>query len=270
MEFHTFGNRSRKAVILVHGVMTPWQIWEPIAQTLSREYYVVIPALDGHVEEYPSPFLSLADEVQQIERYIRKHLQGEVHALCGLSMGGAVCWEIYTRGICRVEHLVMDGAPLIPMPGILRSVMTRQYIHILRQSRCRSPRLLNNFTRYFLPEQYLIPFLKIMDLLEEESIQAMIRDVGAGQSIAGGSPETGILYFYGTTLNERYSLKTGRKLRKAYPQAKITALPGYSHGELTIYHPELWLQHVRAFLGAGSERSAGPVTGKLKYRTENG
>ena len=28
MLFNVFGNKNNKSVVLVHGVLTPWQIWE--------------------------------------------------------------------------------------------------------------------------------------------------------------------------------------------------------------------------------------------------
>ena len=27
MIFHTYGNKENKAVVLIHGMLTPWQIW---------------------------------------------------------------------------------------------------------------------------------------------------------------------------------------------------------------------------------------------------
>lgn len=32
MNFHTFGNKEGSAVILIHGMLTPWQIWNKAAE----------------------------------------------------------------------------------------------------------------------------------------------------------------------------------------------------------------------------------------------
>ena len=28
MNFHTFGDESKPVILLIHGVLTPWQVWE--------------------------------------------------------------------------------------------------------------------------------------------------------------------------------------------------------------------------------------------------
>ena len=51
MIFHTFGDPSAKPVVLIHGMLNPWQLWEDAAEHFSKEYYVVVPELDAHTEE---------------------------------------------------------------------------------------------------------------------------------------------------------------------------------------------------------------------------
>ena len=50
MIFHTFGNKENKAVVLIHGVLTPWQIWNTAIDKFRSRYYVVVTELDGHTE----------------------------------------------------------------------------------------------------------------------------------------------------------------------------------------------------------------------------
>ena len=50
MIFHTFGDPSAKPVVLIHGMLNPWQLWEDAAEHFSKEYYVVVPELDAHTE----------------------------------------------------------------------------------------------------------------------------------------------------------------------------------------------------------------------------
>ena len=51
MIFHTFGDPSAKPVVLIHGMLNPWQLWKDAAEHFSKEYYVVVPELDAHTEE---------------------------------------------------------------------------------------------------------------------------------------------------------------------------------------------------------------------------
>ena len=34
MIFHTFGDNHNLAILLIHGVLTPWQIWEDADQAI--------------------------------------------------------------------------------------------------------------------------------------------------------------------------------------------------------------------------------------------
>ena len=51
MIFHTFGNDSGKAILLIHGMLNPWQIWKEVSDAFSNEYFVIIPELDAHTQE---------------------------------------------------------------------------------------------------------------------------------------------------------------------------------------------------------------------------
>ena len=66
MKFHTVGNESGKIIVLIHGMLNPWQIWMDVANAFSEEYYVVIPELDAHTQEEPSHFISVEDEAAKI------------------------------------------------------------------------------------------------------------------------------------------------------------------------------------------------------------
>ena len=41
MIFHTFGDVSKKPVLLIHGMLNPWQLWEEAAEHFSKECYVI-------------------------------------------------------------------------------------------------------------------------------------------------------------------------------------------------------------------------------------
>ena len=90
MIFHTFGDQNNKVILLIHGMLTPWQIWEDATSHFSKDYYVVVPELDGHTEDATSQFLSVESEAEQIREYVLRKFNGKIHALCGLSMGGRI------------------------------------------------------------------------------------------------------------------------------------------------------------------------------------
>lgn len=119
MIVHTFGNNENKAVMLIHGMLNPWQIWEDAVSVLSKDYFVIVPELDAHTEDKPSRFISVEKEAEQLKEYLIKNHNGELYALCGLSMGGRIAATLAGMDGIKTKHLVLDGAPLKKMPKIL-------------------------------------------------------------------------------------------------------------------------------------------------------
>lgn len=69
MKFHTFGSINKPKIILIHGTLTPWQMWETQIEYYKKKYCVIVPALNGHQEEQKSEFYSIEQEAQNIEKY---------------------------------------------------------------------------------------------------------------------------------------------------------------------------------------------------------
>jgi pimeloyl-ACP methyl ester carboxylesterase len=113
MNFHTFGNDSGKTILLIHGMLNPWQIWKEVSDAFSNEYYVIIPELDAHTQEEASEFISVDDEAVKIRDYLQKNGKENLYMTCGLSMGGRIAAVLAGMPEITVENLILDGAPLL-------------------------------------------------------------------------------------------------------------------------------------------------------------
>ena len=40
MKFHTFGSDKNPPIVLIHGTLTPWQVWEKQIEHFKKKYYV--------------------------------------------------------------------------------------------------------------------------------------------------------------------------------------------------------------------------------------
>ena len=129
MNFHTFGDVSRKPILLIHGMLNPWQLWEEAAEHFSKEYYVVVPELDAHTEEETSAFVSVEEEADRIREYVIREFGGKIFMICGLSMGGRIAATLAGLPGISTEYLVLDGAPLKAMPKFLIRFMNGSYIN---------------------------------------------------------------------------------------------------------------------------------------------
>lgn len=252
MRFHVFGNEDNKKMILIHGVLTPWQIWQEQIDYFSKSYHVIVPALDGHIEEEASEYQSVEDEAEQISRYILDNFRKDVEVICGLSMGGAIAYKIFESGKLNIKYLIIDGGPLSPLGKLPVWFMEKSYISIIHKAKKRDPKTLADFKRNFLPEKYLESFLKFADTMSDNTISNMIRGVFSIRIIPCGYGEkTSILFMHGTKGNEMVSKKAANRMKELYPQTEIQCFEGYTHAELAIYHAKEWIEHVDDFIRRG-------------------
>ena len=119
MIFHTYGQKDNKAIVLIHGMLTPWQIWNTAIESFKRDYYVIVPELDGHTEITPSEFHSVEEETEKIHKYIMDELGGQVYLLAGLSMGGRIAATLAKNEDLKIENLTM-----VSIDNVINSVFS--------------------------------------------------------------------------------------------------------------------------------------------------
>ena len=248
MNFHTFGNKEGSAVILIHGMLTPWQIWNKAAEEFSGTHYVIVPELDGHTENEKSTVISIEDEARKITEYIREELSSEVYLLAGLSMGGRIAAEIAKDPGLKIQNLVIDGAPLIKLNGLFKSIMKSNYRSILDKARSRNPKLEASFKKDFLPGEYWEPFLKIADNMDRQSVENIIDSAFAPFEFTKYPEGMKILFMHGTKGNESVSKKGALKMKDLNPQMEIRCFDGLAHAELACFRNEQWIKEVEGFI----------------------
>lgn len=249
MRFHTFGSSENKIMILIHGVLTPWQIWQEQIDYFSGEYFVIVPALDGHIEEEASEYKSVSDEADMIADYVIENFGSDVDALCGLSMGGVIAYKIFEGGRLNIKNLVIDGGPLAPVGQLPVRFMEKSYISIIHKCKARDKKTLESFKKDFLPEKYLESFLRFADTMSDSTIKNMIGSIfGTRLMKIPHREHINILFLHGTKANEVISAKAAKKMKELYPQTEIKCFKGYLHAELAIYHSGEWIEQVADFL----------------------
>lgn len=248
MKLHEFGNKNAPAMVLIHGVLTPWQIWVPQINAFEKDYHIFTVALSAHTEEEASEFISLEAEVEAIMQALTASGVSEVYAFCGLSMGGVIAHEIWKSGRLPIKHLVLDGAPLIPFPFGSGKFMANNYIKIIHKSKERDPKVLASFKKNLLPEKYLESYLKIADFMTDASMRNIIEAADTGNLCTTVLNKSKILFLHGTKGNEILSKKVAKLMKKAYPETTIVCFKGDMHCYKAIYEPEKWIEIVNNFL----------------------
>lgn len=249
MRLHEFGKENAPIMVLIHGVLTPWQIWMPQIRAFEKDYHIFAVALSAHTEEEASEFISLEVEVAEILQALYTHGVSEIEALCGLSLGGVIAHEIWKTTSLPIKHLILDGAPLVPFPFGSGKFMAKNYVKIIHKSKERDPKVLASFKKNFLPEKYLESYLKIADFMTDTSMTNIVMAADAGNLCTTVDNISRILFLHGTKGNEILSKKVGKLIKKAYPEAEVICFKGDVHCYKAIYEPEKWVEVVGNFLG---------------------
>ena len=251
MLVHKFIDGKKPVMVLIHGVLTPWQIWTPQIESFREKYNIYAIALNAHIEEEQSEFISISAEVEEIIAYFKNNNIDSIDVICGISLGGKIAFEIWKSGKLIIHNLIMDGAPLVDCPKFAINIMIENYKDIIRKSKIRDEKVISSFKKNFLPEQYLDSYLKIADFCTEKSVENIVNSAFKGGKIEDVDNKGRILFIHGTRANEMLSKKSARLMKKHYDNICVVSFKGDSHCYKAIYEPEIWIKTVRNFLEKG-------------------
>ena len=119
MRFQTFGDKSNKAVLLIHTLFTNADFLAPVTELLASNYYVIVPTLSGHYEN--SMFISTVDEIEQIKEFLSENDVTSLYAVAGFSLGGNIAYEFFCKNAEMIEKAVIDSAPLFNFPNFVKN-----------------------------------------------------------------------------------------------------------------------------------------------------
>ena len=111
MEFHTFGDKHNKKLLLMHGMLCDWRKFHELLKALDECFYTIYPAMDGCYDGAPD-FVSFADECAQIEQYVKANFEGKLDAVWGASQGATLMSELLARNNVEVGRAILDGVYL--------------------------------------------------------------------------------------------------------------------------------------------------------------
>ena len=234
-----YGNQNTETVILLHGGGLSWWNYRDVAQLLSERFHVVLPILDGHADS-DAPFISIEDNAARIIAHIDKHFGGKVLAVGGLSLGGQIAVEMLTQrpDICRfallestlVKPSKLTHALIKPAFGMSYGLIKQKWFAKTQAAYLGIPQKL--FDDYYrdtckITKEDMIVFLESNSAY---SIKPALRDTQAKVHIVFGS-------------KEQSSIRTsGKLLNHTIPGSTMEILPGYTHGDLSLNHPQAYAQ----------------------------
>ena len=249
MRFLEFGQETKKIIMLIHGMQMPWQMMMPQIEYFKEDYFVIVPILHGHDTEEKSTFLSIEQTAKEIEDYCIDTKKPLIHAVCGVSMGGAIATALWENTTLIIEKLLLDGAPLVPQNNLLTSIITKNYLKLTHKTQKRDNKTLEMCEKNYMPKQFMPDFIKIIDIMNDETIINCCESVGHMKlNTHLQTTNMQIVYYHGTTINEMLSKKSSKLIKKFYPEIKIYSLKGYGHCEMVFLRNQEFTQKIKNLL----------------------
>ena len=244
-----FGKQHHDTMVLLHGGGLSWWNYREVAKRLAERYHVVLPVLDGHADS-DAPFTTIEDNAARLISYIDAHFGGQVLAIGGLSLGGQIAVEMLSqrKDICRyallestlVKPSKLTAAMIGPAFGMSYGLVRQKWFAKLQADYLGIPKPL--FGDYFrdtckIGKADMIAFLQANSLY---TIQPSLSETTAKTIIVAGA-------------KEQKSIRDSAKLlREAIPGSRMEILPGLRHGDLSINHPDRYVQMLKDLEGMRS------------------
>jgi pimeloyl-ACP methyl ester carboxylesterase len=252
MIFHEYGEKMAPAVMLLHGGGLSYWMWKAQIEAFKSNYRVIVAVIDGHGEASGTPFVSIRKSAAEAIEYIGASTDGKLFSLCGLSLGAQIAIEILSRKSEIAQKAIIESALVIPQKWINKGVsasvkmsyplIKRRWFAKLQAAQLKIPD--NMFEDYFRGSAAMGRDSLIRMLTENSSykLPENFRKMQAQILVLCGG-------------RERPCMKeSARLIASATTNAFFRELPGFAHGEMTLNHPEQYIETVLKFFGR-------PITG---------
>ena len=237
-----FGKQNQDTVLLLHGGGLSWWNYRKVAKLLEQDYHVILPVLDGHADS-DAAFTTIEDNAARLISYIDTHFDGKITVLSGLSLGGQVALEMLNQrpDICHysmiesalVKPSRLTAALIGPTFGMSYGLIKQRWFSRMQADYLGIPKEL--FEDYYrdtcaITKADMIAFLKANSTYE---MKPNLAETTAKVKIVAGAKE------------QKSILDSAKLIHSTIPSSQAEILPGLRHGDLSINHPEWYVQMLK-------------------------
>ena len=234
-----FGKQNKDTALLLHGGGLSWWNYREVARLLEKDCHVILPVLDGHADSNAA-FTTIEDNAARLISYIDTHFNGQVAVLGGLSLGGQIALEMLSQrpDICQfaliesalVKPSKLTAALIGPAFGMSYDLIKQRWFAKIQADYLGIPKEL--FEDYYrdtcaITKTDMIAFLQANCVYEMKSNLA---ETTAKVKIVAGAKE------------QKNILVSSQLIHSTIPGSQLEILPDLRHGDLSINHPERYVQ----------------------------
>lgn len=112
-----FGPGSAPTIVFLHGGGVGGWMWRAQAEALQADYHCLVPDLPEHGQSGDVKPFTILDAARRIADLIHKRAHGGRAHIVGLSLGGQVGVALLGLAPRLVDHALVSGTLLRPLPG---------------------------------------------------------------------------------------------------------------------------------------------------------
>lgn len=245
MKIIEYGKENDEHIMLLHAGGLSWWNYLSQADQLKKNYHVILPVLDGHAQS-DVPFTTIEDNASRLIEYIDKELNSEVLLIAGVSLGSQILVEMLSQRSNICKYALIESALVVEMPlikalsplalDISYGLIKRKWLSKMQFKSLKIPESLFD---YYYRDTCKIQKEDMKHFLMANAsykLKPSLTDTTAKVSIVAGSKE------------ERKMLSSAKILHDALKESKLTILNGYYHGELSLKHPEEYVEMLKSLM----------------------
>ncbi|MGB7538782.1 MAG: alpha/beta hydrolase, partial [Anaerolineales bacterium] len=214
------------SIVFIHGTGVGGWMWQSNINELI-DYHCILVDLPGHGNSNDQEWISLEDSAYKISDIIRAHTKTKKAHIVGASLGGSVAFSLLCIAPELVDHTLISGTSLLPMPGgMIFKAMIRLIAPIMKKDIVLRAALkaLN------LSEEGYGQFKQAMMAVSRKTfINAFSDGLNQRYSTDLEKVRTPILLISGEK-EPSYIRKSNKMLQKRLINAKAKFVPGMGHG----------------------------------------
>lgn len=254
MKVHEFGSKTNPVILLLPGTMCYWKgNFDNVIDNLSQDFLVAAVAYTGFDESDTESYVSVTDELEKIEQYIKEHYGGKICAAYGCSLGGTFVAHLATRHNISMKYGIIGSSDLDQAGNIKASLMAKLMVKVtynfIHTGHYNSRLMQKRYEQQMAdPDPYNKAFVAItgrdkydMSFITKESmINQFKSDLVTPLPTGIDNGETQIHIFYAKKMGEKY-LERYRK----YFKSPIIHEQDMRHEEFLGVYPEDWCKLVK-------------------------
>lgn len=256
MLFETLGNPNDPAVLFFHAMGVTGASSEAVARHLQDGYFCILPTSTVYCEG--QTYQSKADEVRQIERFLREQGMMRLALTVASSIGADLAVAFLAQTKPPVGHVYFDGGQFAQIGKATRRIMT-PFLYLAIRSLYRSKgKTLKKvmwcdddaIKPYFIAAGRVLKYgnlrRQLSDSLEDKPFPPLSEELQQHTYFAFGSIEDHFKY--------------RDAVMKAYPLSHFPIFDGYNHMQYQIRDPRGFAALLRSLI----EQDALPTLPNLK------